>query len=159
MYIEHDRHRANVEQVDLHTSAEAPMLDAHAFFLDRLGERRQNRDRIVRSSRGGESGATPFANVGQKGELGHDKDRSPDVCHASVHLGRFIRKDAHADRLRCPGDRIGLGVSYGNADESKKTDSDLPRGLSLHLDCRSADSLQDDTHRISLIASECTVHR
>jgi len=159
MYVEHDRHRAIVEQVDLHMGAEAPMLDAHTFFLDRPGERCQNRDRLVPSSRGGESGATPFANIGQKGELGNNEDRSPDVCHASVHLGLFIWEDAHADRLRCPGDRVGLGVPFGNADESKKTDSDLPRGLSIHLDCRSADSLQDDTHRISPLGSECTVHR
>ena len=159
MYIEHDRHRAIVEQVDLHSGAEAPVLNAHAFVLDRLGVCSENRDRIVRSCRGGESGTTPFANVGQKGELGYDEDRSPDVCDASVHLCLFIREDAHADRLRCPDERIGLGISFGNADEGEKTDSDLPRGLSIHLDCRSADTLQDDTHRISLIGSERTVHR
>jgi len=159
MYIEHDRHRAIVEQVDLHPGAEASVLDAHAIVLDRLGERGENRDRIVRSCRRSESGATPLANVGQKSELGHDEDRSPDVRNAAVHLCLFVREDAHADRLRCPDERIGLGVPFGNTDQGEETDSDLPRDLSIHLDCGSTDSLQDDTHRVSLVGSECTVHR
>ncbi len=106
-----------------------------------------------------ERGSAAFADVGEKGELGHDENRSTDVGDASVHLGFGIGKNAHGDRLGCRDTRIRLCISRCNANEGKETAFNPPRRLPIDFDRGSTDSLQDDAHPTFLVDSECTVHR
>ena len=139
--------------------AETPVCDPHAFGLDRLGECLEHRDRFLGSCRGCKSGAAALADVGQKCELGHQKDRSSDIGNASVHLGFLVREYAHGDRLRSRDARIGSGVPRCDPHESEETGPDQPGRHPIDFDRGSTYSLQDDTHRTSRVCSERTVHR
>ncbi len=133
--------------------------DANAFGLDRVREGFEDRDGLLGPCSSGEGGTAALANVGEKCELGHDEDGSPDVGDAQVHLGFRVGEDAHPDGLGCGDARIGFGVSLCDTDKGKETDSDRSGDLPIDLDFASVGSLQDDAHPTFLVDSECTVHR
>jgi putative membrane protein len=138
---------------------ESAVCNPDTFGLDRVCEGFENWDGLLGPCSSGEGGAATFANVGEKCELRHDEDGAPDVGDAPVHLGIRVGEDAHADGLGCGDTRIGFGISLCDAHEGKEAGADQSGGLPVDLDCRSADSLQDDAHRTFLVDSECTVHR
>src|SRR5581483_3907544 len=111
LLIQHDRHRAVVDELDLHPRAEnagrhldpeRPQLGAVAL-VERLGD--------LRAGGAGEARAVAAARVREQRELADDERCAAGVEERAVEAARFVGEDPQLPRLAREPHRRGLVVA------------------------------------------------
>jgi Zn-dependent protease len=144
--VDHQGHRAVVDQLDLHAGAEPPDFDSRAAATQR---RRQGSDQRLGLAGGGgavEGGTPAPADVGEQRELRDQQDGAAGRGEIEVEASRGIVEQPEAEDLlrRCLDHR---GVVFAvDADQHQQAAADGPDPLASHLDPRARHPLQDEPH-------------
>ena len=98
--VEDDRHRAVVDQLDLHLRAEDARLHADAFRAERLDEALDERLRLRARRRVGEARPVALSRVGEQRELAHDQRLAARVDERAVEAALVVGEDPQPRDLR-----------------------------------------------------------
>jgi len=142
---DHQRHRAIIEEVDLHIRGEAPGLSGDATLAQDVGDRH-----IQGLGPGGvlgpvEARPAPLADVASEGELADHEDAATDLADVEVH-GLATRKYAQSGDLACRHVGVGEAITSLHTYQRQNTAIDLGDDLVFDPDLGPTDPLQHGLH-------------
>ena len=145
--VQHEGHRAVVDQIHLHPGAEAAGLDAEAGLAEGGHQLVHHRLGHLRRSGAVEGGsAAPVEGAGQ-GELGDDQELGAGPDRVQVHPAPIVLEDTQVGELRRRGGGPVGAVLRLDSHQDEEAGADPPHGLAVHANLGSRHPLQDQTHR------------
>src|SRR5215211_2349636 len=144
--VEDDRHRAVVDELDLHPRAEDAGLDGDSQMTERAAEAFVDRLRLLRTSRARERGAVSPRGVGDERELADDEGGAAGVHQRAVELAVVALEDAQPRNLARQPFRLLGGIPGGHAEQDDEPAPDR----AARSRPRSSDTLHDRTHKSQL---------
>ena len=146
--VEHQRHRAVVEQLDGHARAEAADLDGNAAAPQGIAERGDERLGVLRTSGALERRTAAALDRSEQGELRDQKDGAAGRGEVEVQLAVGVVEDPQAGDLL--GGRLDRGgpVAVLDPGQDEQAAADLADALAGDFDVRAGHPLQDQAHRI-----------
>src|SRR6266511_89742 len=145
--IEDDRHRALVDELDLHAGAEDATLDVHALGAERVAEALVEQNGCVRRSGAGKARPVALTRVRDQRELADHEGAPAGVQETSVELARFVLEDAEPGDLSGQAVCIGFRVRARDAEQNEEPGADLTDGGPLHRHASAGDALTHRPHR------------
>lgn len=122
--VEDDGYRAVVYEGDLHHSLEAAGFDLGDVVAEDFYEVFEGVASLIGRCCADVAGATPFAAVGEEGELADGEEGSAGVEEGAIHFAICIGEDAEVDELAGHGFHDFRVVVCGDAYEEKQAGSD-----------------------------------
>jgi hypothetical protein len=150
--VEHQRHRAVVDELDLHVRAEAAALDGDAELAQPRDQPVDPRRGELRQLRALEGRAATARRRGEEGELRHDEQGAADGAKVAVESAAFVFEEPQAgDLFRRPVGQ-GVVVAARHTDQRDEATADRRDPIARDLDPRPCDPLQDDAHAFRLFS-------
>src|SRR5690606_37260042 len=152
--IEPDRHRAVIDQRNLHVGGEDAVGDRNAVAAKGFGKMLVEALAFVGRGGGGEAGAVALRLGGER-ELADDEGSTPGVQQRAVHAAFLVAEDAQVrDLAREPGG-LFLGVAAHGADKNSQARAYRSRDGFVHGDGRLRNALDEGSHGVQLPSFTC----
>ena len=132
--LEQNRHRAIVDQGDLHVGAENAGGDVSPALPQHIDVVLVQRPRQTRFCRVTEARPIASRSVCRQGELRDDQNAAVDVHDRAVHRLQRVGKNAKRQSLRRQPFRLRFGVVAEHPEEDQQTVVDLRHGIAIDGD-------------------------
>src|SRR5215831_6942014 len=143
--LDPERHRAVVDDLDLHRRPELAGLDAHAALSKSVDELVVEGLRMLRTSRVDETRAAPLHRIAVQRELRHDEHRAADVDDRAIHLVFVVGEQTQTDELLGHPLDVVERVRVCEADENREPAVDRAGDSSVYAHAGAGDALNENS--------------
>jgi hypothetical protein len=152
--IQQQRHRAVVQQSDVHMSLKGACFDRQGLTSQISGYTLIQRVRFLRPSGFNETRTSAFAAVTVQRELADEQNGAADIRQSQIHLPVGIFEDPESGDFARDPDDVFLRIVFGDSQQDEESSLNLSDDLPVNSHRRFCHSLNHGTHVVSSLVQK-----